>query len=102
MRHRGRYVEEPEQFLLSGSRIWALLAVFCQADELEPDLLKADLPLKKFERRGGVQAACLISLRVAARCGPVARRHVAELVCPPTRATGQAYKRGPPLPRLGM
>ena len=48
----------------------------------------------------GDQAACLIRFPAAARSGPIARRHAARIVCLPTRATGRAVRRGPPLPRL--
>ena len=50
----------------------------------------------------GNQAACLIHFPVVARHSPVARRHAARTVCLPTRVTGHAVRRGPPLPRLGM
>ena len=50
----------------------------------------------------GNQAACLIRFPAVTRHCPVAQRHVGRIVCLPTRVTGHAVRRGPPLPRLGM
>ena len=79
-----------------------MLAVFFQADYLESDSQRVVLPPKEFESRGGKPGGKPDTLLAAAHHGPVARRHVARIVCLPTRATGHAVRQGPPLPRLGM